>query len=282
MLQRAAKASTGIDPWPETPDPDPSIRPPKHRRPIGVEDPDPSVKPRKSRTDRWLNSHRSDDPDPSVKPRKSNRLLERVPSSPWLRSSEDPDPSVKPRKSQSSRERRSSFKRPSLQFDGPIDLEENDNKESDDDVLKRAKSHAKTMRDGVMRRATNIGQPHTKAKLRPATKEEDAQAGMDKAEFVVGMLVLLGVCEWEDAEPIMEHFEHLDVNKSGRLESLSNIGGRLAALKSTAPEVDFGLGSVTTSDADTEPAAKGNAVNGNAEDTDGKFNASVRSAPYVV
>jgi hypothetical protein len=281
VLQRGSKRVTGFDPWPEDPDPDHSVRPPKQRRAISTEDPDPSVKPRKSRSDRWLNSHRSEDPDPSVKPRKSNRLLERIPSSRWL-STEDPDPSVKPRKSQSGRERRSSFKRPSLQFDAPADME-GEPKTDEEAILRIARQTAKNMRDAVMRRATNIGQAHAKPKLRPATKEEDAQAGMDKAEFVVGMLVLLGVCEWEDAEPIMEHFEHLDVNKSGRLESLSNIpGGSIADIKKITPAVDIGLGSLGTSGAGTAVAANGNSDNGNAEDPDGKFSASARSAPFVV
>ena len=41
--------------------------------------------------------------------------------------------------------------------------------------------------------------------------------GIDKVEFVVGMLVLLGVLDWEEATPVMKHFDQMDLSKRGRL-----------------------------------------------------------------
>ena len=45
------------------------------------------------------------------------------------------------------------------------------------------------------------------------------ETGMDKTEFVVSTLVLLGVLTWQDALPVMRHFDQLDVKKTGRLNA---------------------------------------------------------------
>ena len=42
--------------------------------------------------------------------------------------------------------------------------------------------------------------------------------GIDKLEFVVGMLELLGLVEAHDVEPFMEQFDALDVDGSGHLD----------------------------------------------------------------
>ena len=41
--------------------------------------------------------------------------------------------------------------------------------------------------------------------------------GLDKTEFVVAMLVQLGMLEWEEVLPVMHHFDILDTARSGRL-----------------------------------------------------------------
>lgn len=50
--------------------------------------------------------------------------------------------------------------------------------------------------------------------------EVDLEQGMDKTHFVVGMLVALKQLTWEQALPIMAHFDSLDVRKTGRLRAI--------------------------------------------------------------
>ena len=50
--------------------------------------------------------------------------------------------------------------------------------------------------------------------IRSLDKDGD---GVDKAEFVVGMLTALELVTWEDAEPFMKQFESLDQNRDGKL-----------------------------------------------------------------
>ena len=42
--------------------------------------------------------------------------------------------------------------------------------------------------------------------------------GLDKLEFVVGMLTKLEILHWDDVEPFLAQFDALDVDKSGRLD----------------------------------------------------------------
>ena len=50
--------------------------------------------------------------------------------------------------------------------------------------------------------------------IRSLDKDGD---GVDKVEFVVGMLTALELVTWEDAEPFMKQFESLDQNRDGKL-----------------------------------------------------------------
>ena len=42
--------------------------------------------------------------------------------------------------------------------------------------------------------------------------------GVDKLEFVIGMIVKLGLLSWSDVEPFMKQFDQLDTDGSGRLD----------------------------------------------------------------
>lgn len=52
-----------------------------------------------------------------------------------------------------------------------------------------------------------------------SAQQDLLENGMDRTEFVVSTLVLLGVVTWRDALPVMRHFDQLDVNKRGRLNA---------------------------------------------------------------
>ena len=43
--------------------------------------------------------------------------------------------------------------------------------------------------------------------------------GVDKFEFVMGMIVKLGLLEWRDVEPFQKQFDQLDADGSGVLDS---------------------------------------------------------------
>ena len=126
-------------------------------------------------------------------------------------------------------------RRPSLQFEVPSDgkpqMGTPPRVESERELLAKARTYRRSHRnhpENAMQAADRsqeaalafqIAHGHGKMTARKSGKgQHNSQAGLDKADFVVGMLVLLGVCEWEDAEPIMEHFDSLDTNGSGRLE----------------------------------------------------------------
>lgn len=42
--------------------------------------------------------------------------------------------------------------------------------------------------------------------------------GVDRGEFVCGMLVAMGVVDEADVLPILQRFDELDVDRSGRLD----------------------------------------------------------------
>merc|ERR1719230_1226685 len=42
--------------------------------------------------------------------------------------------------------------------------------------------------------------------------------GLDKLEFVVGMLTKLEILHWDDVEPFLAQFDALDTDRSGRLD----------------------------------------------------------------
>ena len=124
-------------------------------------------------------------------------------------------------------------RRPSLQFEVPSEkptLGTPPRVESERELLAKARTYRRSHRnhpenaiqaadrsaDATL--AFQLAHGHGKLTARKSGKAHQTAQGLDKADFVVGMLVLLGVCEWEDAEPIMEHFDSLDTNGSGRLE----------------------------------------------------------------
>lgn len=80
----------------------------------------------------------------------------------------------------------------------------------------------RSMRDSVTRRASLMPGSGRVADGEDGDSLAEGSStafGMDKAEFVVGMLVLLGAVEWEDADAIMEHFDTLDINGDGTLNA---------------------------------------------------------------
>ena len=42
--------------------------------------------------------------------------------------------------------------------------------------------------------------------------------GVDRIEYVIGMLTHLGVLSWSDVQPFLDQFDRMDVDGSGRLD----------------------------------------------------------------
>ena len=50
-----------------------------------------------------------------------------------------------------------------------------------------------------------------------AAEKDETPVGMDKAEFVVGMLTKLQLVQWTDIDPFLKQFDQMDTDGSGRL-----------------------------------------------------------------
>ena len=74
-------------------------------------------------------------------------------------------------------------------------------------------------------------------------------SGVDRLEFVLGMLTKLGLVDWEEVEPFLKQFDELDTDKSGKLDAadLAALAERYqtklgAVGKAAATENELGMG----------------------------------------
>ena len=86
-----------------------------------------------------------------------------------------------------------------------------------------------------------VGPADVSTPLSPFWQDRDGN-GVDRMEYVIGMLTHMGILQWSDVQPLLDAFERMDVDGSGHLDRKDlEMEARMQAEKEAAAKRSISL-----------------------------------------